>query len=612
MGLKKIAIIIPCFNEASGIAQVIRKIPHKKLAKHNLEAVVYVVDNNSTDNTSQVAEEAGAIVIHETQQGKGYALRAGFRALPDTVDYVVMLDGDDTYSSSEIFRMIEPLSSGFCDVVVGSRLGGRIQNAAMTGFNRLGNWLFTNAVRTIYRANVTDVLTGYFAWRKDALDMLHPHLTSKGFAVEMEMVTKMARLGLKLTSVPVSYHSRAGESSLRPLRDGLRILTMLMRNLFWKPDTSGALRKIVFVSDGVYPYFKGGKEKRLHELSKRLVALGYDVHIYTMKWWPGPEKSRIEEGVHLEALCGYYPMYNGERRAIKEGVIFGLACFRLLRVRFDVLDVDHMPFFPILSTWLVCKIRRVRLYGTWHEALSTQDWISYMGKPGYIAAAIERLSIRLPDTITAASEHTVQNLATFHDRRKGVWLVEPGVDIEAINAVQPLPETIDMLYIGRLVRDKNVDKFIDAAKILKEDHPTLKCAIVGEGPDKPALRAKVRANGLRDNVTFHSHLPHSEDVYAIMKAAKIFVLPSVREGFSIVTLEALSCGTPVITTDVHANAARYLVKDGVSGSIVPCSAKAIAKAAAGWIDEAQKPAVTAGEEYDWERVARRQLEVYAS
>ena len=116
---------------------------------------------------------------------------------------------------------------------MGSRLGGRIEAAAMTLFNRLGNWFFTNAVRAVYRANVSDVLTGYFAWKKEALDALYPHLQSEGFAIEMEMVTKMARLGHRLTSVPISYHPRGGESNLRPVQDGARILSMFVKNLMW-------------------------------------------------------------------------------------------------------------------------------------------------------------------------------------------------------------------------------------------------------------------------------------------------------------------------------------------------------------------------------------------
>lgn len=617
---KKIAVVIPCHNEAASIAQVLNKFPREKLTKDLFQLYVYVVDNCSRDDTAAVASKAGAVVIHEPRKGKGHALRAGFRALAEDIDYVVMCDGDDTYSPEEILRMVEPLHSNFCDVVVGSRLGGRIQNSAMTTFNRFGNWLFTNAVRTVYRANVTDVLTGYFAWRKEVLDSLYPYLKSEGFAIEMEMVTKMARLGYQMTSVPISYHPRAGESHLRPLRDGARILKMFVRTLVWKarqppaePSPQVQPRKIVFVSDGIYPYMKGGKEKRLHEISKRLAGMGYDVHIYTMRWWKGAQKSRTENGVHLHALCDYHEMYHGDRRAIREGVTFGLACFKLFRVSFDVLDVDHMPFFPILSSWAVCKLRRRKLYGTWHEALSRQDWTSYMGRSGTFASIIEHLSIRLPHTITAASAHTKELLASIHGRAERVALVASGIDTELIRNTEPAAVHCDVLYVGRLVKDKNINTLIRAVSQVAKQDPTIRCIIIGQGVEKPRLQRLAARLKLQKNITFLEPLADATEVYAYMKAAKVFCNPSVREGFSIVTLEALGCGTPVITTNSRANAAKRLIQHGYSGSIVPCTVKELARAMTYWASLPQKPDTAAAvTEYDWHSLAKKQLEVYSS
>jgi glycosyltransferase involved in cell wall biosynthesis len=236
--VKRIALIIPCYNEEEGIAEVIRKIPHGVLRQNNLDIHAHVIDNGSTDSTASLANNAGATVLHEPQKGKGNAIRTGFRSIPDDVDYVVMVDGDDTYDTNELLRLVEPLQNDFCDVVIGSRLSGKMHDSSMTPFNRLGNWLFTNAVRTVYRANTTDVLTGYFAWKKPVIDALHPHLESDGFAIEMEMITKMARMGFNITSVPVSYHPRSGVSELKPVRDGLRISRMFLRNLRWKPEGS--------------------------------------------------------------------------------------------------------------------------------------------------------------------------------------------------------------------------------------------------------------------------------------------------------------------------------------------------------------------------------------
>jgi glycosyltransferase involved in cell wall biosynthesis len=111
--MKKISIVIPCFNEEKGIGKVIDAVPQKALKKLGFKTEVIVIDNNSKDNTSKVAKEHGASVVFEKKQGKGAALITGFRSLSPDTDYVVMLDGDNTYRPSEIPRLIEPLHSNF-------------------------------------------------------------------------------------------------------------------------------------------------------------------------------------------------------------------------------------------------------------------------------------------------------------------------------------------------------------------------------------------------------------------------------------------------------------------------------------------------------------------
>jgi glycosyltransferase involved in cell wall biosynthesis len=237
--MQKVTVLIPCHNEAKGIADVIKKFPRARMRRYGLILDIIVIDNCSTDNTAEIAQKSGARVIKEHVKGKGNAIRTGFRSVPEDTDYVVMLDGDDTYDAGEINRMVEPLQHDFCNVVIGSRLGGKMHGGAMRNFNRLGNWIYTFLVRQFYRVSVTDVLTGYFAWKKEALDELHPHLVSKGFAIEMEMITKMAKLKHEIYSVPISYTPRSGETSLRPLYDGMRIMKMFLNNLRWNPGVEG-------------------------------------------------------------------------------------------------------------------------------------------------------------------------------------------------------------------------------------------------------------------------------------------------------------------------------------------------------------------------------------
>lgn len=235
--LKKITVVIPCYNEEKGIGEVIKGIPKQRLKELGYKTEVLVIDNNSTDQTKSIALKHKAIVIEEKKQGKGNALKTGFENISKDTDFVVMLDGDNTYKAHEMLRLIEPLESNFCDVIVGSRLEGRMNGHAMSASHRLANWFFTFITRHFYGANVTDTCTGYFAWKKQVIDNLNGHIKSPGFAIEAEMITKMAKLGHKIYSVPITYDPRRGDSKLAPIGDGLKITLMLIKNIHWKPGS---------------------------------------------------------------------------------------------------------------------------------------------------------------------------------------------------------------------------------------------------------------------------------------------------------------------------------------------------------------------------------------
>lgn len=558
--MKRITALIPCYNEAEGIGAVIDGFPVKELADRGFLLNVIVIDNNSSDLTAHVARSHGADVIYEANPGKGNAIRTGFFNIPNETDYVVMLDGDNTYLSSEIIRMIEPLDSGFADVIVGSRMGGKITEGSMDGLNRLGNWLFSFIVRVYYKVNVTDVLTGYFAWKKDAVISLRHHLKSEGFAIEMEMITKMGRLGLNIYSVPITYEARMGDSSLSPLRDGSRILKSFIQQMWWKPE----MQRFAFVSDSVFPFNKGGKEKRLYEITRRLVRDGREVHIYTMKWWPGPKTIR-QDGVYLHAISKLYPLYKNDKRSMTQAILYSLTCFKLLFVRFDVIDVDHIPFFPLFTVKIVCLLRRKKLYATWHEVWGTKYWKEYLGgMQSHLGAISEKISMKLPDIIVSNSEHTTARLKSC-GVKKPVYTIPLGVDLENIYAMQADEHKSDIIYAGRLIDHKNVNLLIEAVSKIKKSKPDILCIIVGDGPEKNSLKKLVHDLGLEANITFYKFFEKHEDVFALMKASKMLVLPSIREGFGLVVLEANACGLPVITTDHKNNAAKDLIFVGENG-----------------------------------------------
>jgi glycosyltransferase involved in cell wall biosynthesis len=216
----RLAVLIPCFNEELTIADVVadfrRALP---------SAEVYVFDNNSTDQSVAEARGAGAHVLPETQQGKGYVLQSMFRAVDAEV--YVLVDGDRTYSADAVRSLIEPILAGRADMVIGSRLHPQAASEFAT-LNRWGNRFFVLLLRMLFRISLTDLLSGYRALtRAVARNVI---LTSGGFQVEAELTIKTIRAGFRVVELPVNLGRRppGSYSKIRVSRDGLAILTVMV------------------------------------------------------------------------------------------------------------------------------------------------------------------------------------------------------------------------------------------------------------------------------------------------------------------------------------------------------------------------------------------------
>jgi glycosyltransferase involved in cell wall biosynthesis len=371
--------------------------------------------------------------------------------------------------------------------------------------------------------------------------------------------------------------------------------------------------RLAFVSDAVYPFNPGGKERRLHEVATRLARRGHEVHIFTMNWWGGP-RHIVRDGMHFHALIGYRPLYRGARRSTTQALLFGLATLKLARWRFDAVDVDHMPFFPLFAMRLVCWARRTRFVATWHEVWGRHYWVDYLGRvPGCIAYLVERFAVAMPDEIVAVSPHTARRLRQRLRATCPVTTVPLGVDLERLDAVAPaVDRRPDVLFAGRLLANKNVDLLLAAVRRAGGRLPGLRCLVVGEGPERERLERLAVALRGDHHVEFSDFLP-GDDIYRVMKAAGVLVLPSSREGFGLVVVEASACGTPVVTVRHPDNAAAALVASGVNGVVSEpdpdALADAIVSVLAGRETFAPRRAVEAGHRLDWARTADGVLEV---
>jgi glycosyltransferase involved in cell wall biosynthesis len=214
-----IAVLVPCYNEAVTIEQVISDI---RKALPNAE--IYVYDNNSRDRTAEIAAAAGATVRHESRQGKGFVLQRMFRDID--ADVYLMIDGDSTYPAFEANRLIDPVISDGVDMVIGSRLMSA-SNSEFKRLNRFGNKLFLRTINSIFKVELTDILSGYRAFSRRFVK--NTLLFAGGFDTETEMTIKALARGYRIVEVPVDLTNRpdGSNSKIRIIRDGSLILKMI-------------------------------------------------------------------------------------------------------------------------------------------------------------------------------------------------------------------------------------------------------------------------------------------------------------------------------------------------------------------------------------------------
>ena len=222
---KKIAVLVPCYNEELTVTKVVTDF-QKALP----EADIYVYNNNSTDQTRELAVSAGAIVRDEYAQGKGNVVRSMFRDID--ADVYVMVDGDDTYPAEEVDKLIQPVLDGKADMVIGDRLSnGTYAKENKRGFHNFGNNLVRWLINTLFHAHINDIMTGYRAFSKKYVKSMP--VLSDGFQIETEMTIFSLNYGMKIVELPIIYRDRpeGSFSKLNTFKDGFRVLLTIFNLL---------------------------------------------------------------------------------------------------------------------------------------------------------------------------------------------------------------------------------------------------------------------------------------------------------------------------------------------------------------------------------------------
>jgi L-malate glycosyltransferase len=374
--------------------------------------------------------------------------------------------------------------------------------------------------------------------------------------------------------------------------------------------------RVRYVYDARYPDMNGGAERRYHELAIRLAPT---CDIDYVSWTFGDDdRVQLRDGVTYRGV-GRAPAFYGPdgKRRVGEAVAFAARLIpTLLRHRVDVLDVAATPTIPLFAAWLAATVTRTPLVVTWHEFWG-EHWHTYL--PGAravakIARRLESVSRRLGDRIVAVSPFTAARIGPGSWAHK-VSVVGNGVAVEEIASTNPAPEHIDIAYVGRLIDEKRLELLLGAVAQLAPDNPGLRCVVIGDGPERTRLEALATSLGITANVRFTGRIS-TADVSAALRAASTLVLPSAREGYGIVVVEAQAAGAIPIVTTGPATAAPSLVRDGIDGMVVDATSDAIAAAVRELLNDPQRQArmrsaaAETASAATWDAVAADMLAVY--
>ena len=219
--MDKIAVLIPCYNEAKTIEKVI-----KDFKRELPEATIYVYDNNSNDGTDEIARKAGAVVRYERKQGKGNVIRSMFREID--AECYIMTDGDDTYPAEDARKMCDLVLNKNVDMVIGDRLSSTYFEENKRPFHNIGNVVVRGLINLIYKSKIRDVMTGYRAFSYRFVKTFP--VLSKGFEIETEMTIHTLDKNLNWENVIIEYRDRpkGSFSKLNTYADGARVIKTII------------------------------------------------------------------------------------------------------------------------------------------------------------------------------------------------------------------------------------------------------------------------------------------------------------------------------------------------------------------------------------------------
>jgi glycosyltransferase involved in cell wall biosynthesis len=325
--------------------------------------------------------------------------------------------------------------------------------------------------------------------------------------------------------------------------------------------------RICLVYDCLFPYTVGGAERWYRNLGERLGAEGHDVTFITLRQWERGDEPRIP-GMRVVTVGPRMALYTASGGGgILPPLVFGLGVLWHLLVRgsYDVVHTASFPYFSLLAAGAARPLRRFRLVVDWHELWTLEYWREYLGGVGgRVGWLIQRACVKLPQRAFCFSQLHASRL-----RGEGVHgdvVVLPGEYAGSSERPAPVQAKPVLVFAGRHIHEKRVGALVPLMERLRRSHPELRCEIYGDGPERGELLEAIAASGLGDAIDAPGFVD-SDRVQNAMRCALAHVLPSRREGYGMVVIEAAAMGTPSVVVDDPDNAAVELIEDGVNGVI---------------------------------------------
>jgi len=330
--------------------------------------------------------------------------------------------------------------------------------------------------------------------------------------------------------------------------------------------------RVCLVYDCLYPYTVGGAERWYRNLAERLAAGGHEVTFLTRRQWPRGAEPDLP-GVRVVAVSPQMELYAQGRRRILPPVLFGLGVFRHLvrdRGRYDVVHAASFPYFSLLAAGAARVRGGFLIVVDWHELWTRDYWREYAGRVGgWIGWRIQRSCVDVPQRAFCFSklhERRLRDLGFRGELTRLEGQYAGPLPPHRSEAARPV-----VVFAGRHIPEKRVPALVPALAAARSEIPDLRGEIYGDGPDRERVVRAIAAQRLEGAVTAPGFVA-ADILERALASALCLALPSMREGYGLVVVEAAARGVPVVVVDGPDNAATELVEEGVNGAVAPTAA----------------------------------------